>query len=545
MRPATRSRGPTWSGRSWSATPTCRCCAAARARLSVVVTGGAGQVAGPAGLVRRSSGSSSPASRSRSVTSTTSPATRGGWRRGRRGARGGHAGRRRAGVRRAPARRLHRVVAGRGRRGRRGRAPSEVPHRWSGGRRPSPPPTRWRAGSTRRWTARRRSSARPGCTGRSGTPSDEGFEQHGFLNVLVATRARVRRRRHRRGGGDAGGARRSALAPGADRAGGRRWFTSFGSCSIDEPLDRPARRWGWCPHERLRPRPPAVRRLLGRRRAAPGRRAVSRSAVLDLAAATGRPEFDQPSLNAFMALGPQVWAETRDAVVALAEGGAAPAYSVDEVVLHQPFEVGDYVDFYASLEHASNVGRLFRPDQEPLLPNWRHLPVGYHGRAGTVCAQRHARGPAERPAQGAGPGGADVRPEPPARHRGRARLRRGRRVAARGAGAARRVRRPRLRRGRGERLVGARHPGVGVRPARTVPRQVVRDLGVGLGDAAGRARRRVGRRCPARTRGRCPTSRPTATRGLAIDVEVVLNGEVVSRPPYASMYWGRRRCSPT
>ena len=65
-----------------------------------------------------------------------------------------------------------------------------------------------------------------------------------------------------------------------------------------------------------------------------------------------------------------------------------------------PFEVGDYVDFYASLDHASNVGRIFRPDQEPLLPNWRHLPVGYHGRGGTVvpsgtdvirpCGQRKA-----------------------------------------------------------------------------------------------------------------------------------------------------------
>ena len=49
-----------------------------------------------------------------------------------------------------------------------------------------------------------------------------------------------------------------------------------------------------------------------------------------------------------------------------------------------PFEVADYVDFYASLDHATNVGRIFRPDAEPLLPNWRHLPVGYHGRAGTV-----------------------------------------------------------------------------------------------------------------------------------------------------------------
>jgi fumarylacetoacetase len=47
-------------------------------------------------------------------------------------------------------------------------------------------------------------------------------------------------------------------------------------------------------------------------------------------------------------------------------------------------QVGDYVDFYASLHHASNVGRIFRPDQEPLLPNWRHLPVGYHGRSGTI-----------------------------------------------------------------------------------------------------------------------------------------------------------------
>jgi fumarylacetoacetase len=46
--------------------------------------------------------------------------------------------------------------------------------------------------------------------------------------------------------------------------------------------------------------------------------------------------------------------------------------------------VADYVDFYASEQHATNLGRMFRPDSEPLLPNWKHLPVGYHGRAGTV-----------------------------------------------------------------------------------------------------------------------------------------------------------------
>ena len=56
-----------------------------------------------------------------------------------------------------------------------------------------------------------------------------------------------------------------------------------------------------------------------------------------------------------------------------------------EVELRLPFEVADYVDFYASEHHASNLGRLFRlANPEPLMPNWKHLPVGYHGRAGTV-----------------------------------------------------------------------------------------------------------------------------------------------------------------
>jgi fumarylacetoacetase len=57
---------------------------------------------------------------------------------------------------------------------------------------------------------------------------------------------------------------------------------------------------------------------------------------------------------------------------------------VADVDLHMPFEVSDYVDFYSSREHATNLGRILRPGTEPLLPNWSHLPVGYHGRAGTV-----------------------------------------------------------------------------------------------------------------------------------------------------------------
>ena len=56
-----------------------------------------------------------------------------------------------------------------------------------------------------------------------------------------------------------------------------------------------------------------------------------------------------------------------------------------DVTLHLPFEVADYVDFYSSRHHAENLGRMFRPDSPPLTPNWTHLPIGYHGRSGTVA----------------------------------------------------------------------------------------------------------------------------------------------------------------
>lgn len=76
------------------------------------------------------------------------------------------------------------------------------------------------------------------------------------------------------------------------------------------------------------------------------------------------------------------WGECVDAVMsAHAAGDALP---LGDVQLVLPFSVGDYVDFYSSIEHATNLGRLFRPDSDPLLPNWRWMPVGYHGRASTV-----------------------------------------------------------------------------------------------------------------------------------------------------------------
>jgi fumarylacetoacetase len=96
--------------------------------------------------------------------------------------------------------------------------------------------------------------------------------------------------------------------------------------------------------------------------------------VLDL---SGLDEvLARPSLNAFMARGRAFWEEVA--------GRAGEGSVVTSPRLAMPFEVADYVDFYSSLHHAENLGRMFRPDAEPLLPNWRHLPVGYHGRSATV-----------------------------------------------------------------------------------------------------------------------------------------------------------------
>jgi fumarylacetoacetase len=108
--------------------------------------------------------------------------------------------------------------------------------------------------------------------------------------------------------------------------------------------------------------------------------------VLDLARALGDDVFAAPTLNPFMAQGHDRWVAVRERITELVAGDVPDdaVHAVDDVTPHLPFEVADYVDFYASEHHASNVGRLFRPDAEPLLPNWKHLPVGYHGRAGTV-----------------------------------------------------------------------------------------------------------------------------------------------------------------
>ncbi len=123
---------------------------------------------------------------------------------------------------------------------------------------------------------------------------------------------------------------------------------------------------------------------------APRTGAAIGDAVLDLAAATGDDVHASGSLNAFLARGPQAWADLRAQLTEWftheSHQGTVEPHLVprSEVTLHLPVEVADYVDFYSSRHHAENLGRMFRPDSEPLTPNWKHLPIGYHGRAGTV-----------------------------------------------------------------------------------------------------------------------------------------------------------------
>ena len=112
--------------------------------------------------------------------------------------------------------------------------------------------------------------------------------------------------------------------------------------------------------------------------------------VLDLVPVLGEQVFAEPSLNAFLAQGRARWSDVRARITELVteprhRASVEPAlHPLSGVRLHRPFEVGDYVDFYASENHAANVGRLFRPGGEALVPNWKYLPVGYHGRSGTV-----------------------------------------------------------------------------------------------------------------------------------------------------------------
>ena len=99
------------------------------------------------------------------------------------------------------------------------------------------------------------------------------------------------------------------------------------------------------------------------------------------------------SLNPLLALSHDSWGRLRRRLFELLKSDTTEIAAQDrerflsgraDVEMLTPFKVRDYVDFYSSLEHATNLGKIMRPGGEPLLPNWRWLPVGYHGRASTV-----------------------------------------------------------------------------------------------------------------------------------------------------------------
>jgi fumarylacetoacetase len=105
--------------------------------------------------------------------------------------------------------------------------------------------------------------------------------------------------------------------------------------------------------------------------------------------------FAQPTLNDFMALGRPAWLEARQTLQALlaadnpilrddAELRAKVFPPIADVTMHLPAVIGDYTDFYSSEYHAANVGKMFRPEDEPLLPNWKQMPIAYHGRASSL-----------------------------------------------------------------------------------------------------------------------------------------------------------------
>ena len=104
--------------------------------------------------------------------------------------------------------------------------------------------------------------------------------------------------------------------------------------------------------------------------------------------------FGQEALNEFISLGRPVWRAVRSRIAELYAAGsdlegkesqrAEIEWPIHEVEAVLPVFIGDYTDFYASREHATNVGSMFRDPANALLPNWLHLPVGYHGRSSTI-----------------------------------------------------------------------------------------------------------------------------------------------------------------
>ena len=120
--------------------------------------------------------------------------------------------------------------------------------------------------------------------------------------------------------------------------------------------------------------------------------------ILDLAAVAELDVFnfntavlEREDLNDFIALGKEITSKVRTDIQAwlqddnsILAGKPELFVKQSEAQMHMPVCVGDYTDFYSSIEHATNVGKMFRDPENALLPNWKHIPVGYHGRASSI-----------------------------------------------------------------------------------------------------------------------------------------------------------------
>ncbi|MGW4485621.1 fumarylacetoacetase [Amycolatopsis sp. NPDC004368] len=141
-----------------------------------------------------------------------------------------------------------------------------------------------------------------------------------------------------------------------------------------------------------------------------GEHVLDLSAAAEEAAAPFAPLLTSGVLNPLLAAGPATWHDVREQTrewlteVRYADQLRPHLVSRTELTHHLPFEVADYVDFYSSEQHAINAGRIFRGADDELMPNWKHLPIGYHGRAGTVVVSGT---PVVRPSGQRKPRGAD------------------------------------------------------------------------------------------------------------------------------------------
>jgi fumarylacetoacetase len=110
--------------------------------------------------------------------------------------------------------------------------------------------------------------------------------------------------------------------------------------------------------------------------------------------------FENSYLNAFISQGKSITNAIRNQIIQLFSEDAVErtllqnlpglTYAADEVEMLLPVQIGDYTDFYSSIEHATNVGKMFRDPNNALLPNWKHIPVGYHGRASSIVVSGSA-----------------------------------------------------------------------------------------------------------------------------------------------------------